>query len=101
MAVAAVSSALAVVLVALVAQEAFRYGTDPLTVLIANRHDESDARATVLSFMSQSHALGEIAGGICLGALATATSLSTAFVAAAVVFVGAGLVAGRAERAVA
>jgi len=100
-AVVAASDLLALVLVALVAQEAFRFGTQPLETLIANRHDESDARATVLSFMSQAHASGEIIGGVCLGALASATSLSTAFFCAAVVFVGAGLVAGRAERAAA
>lgn len=98
-AVIAASGVLAVVVVALIAQEAFRFGTQPLEILIANRHDESDARATVLSFMSQAHATGEIVGGICLGVLATATSLSTAFLVSAVVFVGAGLVAGRAERA--
>lgn len=98
-AVAAASSVLAVVIVAFIAQEGFRYGAEPLEVLISNRHDESDARATVLSFMSQAHAMGEILGGICLGTLATATSLSTAFVVSAVVFAGAGLVAGRAERA--
>ncbi len=98
-AVIAGSDLLAIVIVALIAQQAFRFGVEPLQVLIANRHDESAARATVLSFMSQAHAMGEIVGGVCLGTLASATSLSTAFVASAVLFVGAGLVAGRAERA--
>jgi hypothetical protein len=93
------SDMIGVVLVALIVQEALRYGADPLVILLANRHDESDARATVLSFLSQARSAGEITGGICLGALATATSLSTAFAVSAVVFVGAGLVAGRAERA--
>ena len=97
----AASNVLAIVVIALIVQQAFRSGVEPLEVLIANRHDESDARATVLSFMSQAHAMGEIVGGICLGALATATSLSTAFAVSAAVFVGAGLVAGRAERAAA
>lgn len=97
-AVAAGSELLGLVLVAFVVQEGFRYGTEPLETLIANRHDESDARATVLSFMSQAHALGEIVGGVTLGVLATATSVSTAFFVAAAVFVLAGLVAGRAER---
>jgi hypothetical protein len=93
------SDMIGVVFVALTVQEALRYGADPLVILLANRHDESDARATVLSFLSQARSAGEIAGGVFLGALATATSLSTAFAVSAVVFVGAGLVAGRAERA--
>lgn len=97
-AVVAGSDMIGVVLVALILQEALRYGADPLVILLANRHDESDARATVLSFLSQARSAGEIAGGIFLGTLATATSLSTAFAVSAVVFVGAGLVAGRAER---
>ena len=87
------------VVVAFVLQEGFRYGTEPLETLIANRHDESDARATVLSFMSQAHALGEIVGGVTLGIVASATSVSTAFFIAAAVFAIAGVVAGRAERA--
>ncbi|MDG2028938.1 MAG: MFS transporter [Acidimicrobiales bacterium] len=98
-AVAAGSGRLGLVLVAFVVQEGLRYGIDPLETLIANRHDESDARATVLSFMSQAHAAGEIIGGVTLGILATATSVSTAFFFAVAVFVLAGLVAGRAERA--
>ena len=98
-AIVAGSDMVGVVIVALTVQEALRYGADPLVIVLANRHDESDARATVLSFLSQARSAGEIAGGICLGALATATSLSTAFTVSAVVFVGAGLVAGRAERA--
>jgi hypothetical protein len=100
-AVAASSNVLALVFVALIVQEALRYGTNPLETLIANRHDESDARATVLSFMSQAHAMGEILGGICLGALATTTSITTAFLVAAVVHVAAGVVVGRAAHAAA
>ncbi len=97
-AVIAGSDLLALVMGAFVVQEAFRYGADPLEVLLANRHDESDARATVLSFISQAHAAGEIFGGVALGILATTTSLSTAFLASGAIFVVAGLVASRARR---
>lgn len=98
-AVAAGSELLALVILAFVVQEGMRYGAEPLETLIANRHDESAARATVLSFMSQAHAMGEIVGGVTLGILASTTSISTAFFVAASLFVASGLVAGRAERA--
>ena len=97
--IAAGVSVLGVVVVALVLQSGIRSGDDALIAIIANDHQESDARATVLSFISQSHAAGEIAGGIALGALATATSISTAFAVAAVTFLAAGLVSARAGRA--
>ena len=50
--VAAGSSVVAVVVVALILQHGFRVGADPLLTMIANDHDESEARATVLSFIS-------------------------------------------------
>ena len=91
-AVVAGVSVLGVVLVAMVGKEAFMLGTEPLITTIANSHEESVARATVLSFIGQANAAGEITGGIALGALASATSLSTAFVVSAALFAGAGLV---------
>ena len=93
------SGVLAVVVIALVVQEALRMGAEPLLTILANAHAESEVRATVLSFMSQAHAAGEILGGIALGALASATSISTAFFIAAVVFVAAGLVGSRTDSA--
>lgn len=89
---------LPVVAVALVAQSALRHGADPFVTMIANAHDRPDARATVLSFISQANAMGEIAGGVALGALASATSLTTAFTVAVALFLLAGLQAPRITR---
>ena len=54
----------------------------PLLTAWLNEQLESGSRATVLSMHSQSDAAGQVVGGPTLGALATAASLSVAFVVA-------------------
>ena len=54
----------------------------PLLTAWLNEQLESRSRATVFSMQSQSDALGQAAGGPVLGWIATAASLSTAFVVA-------------------
>ncbi len=54
----------------------------PLVTAWLNEQLESRSRATVFSMQSQSDALGQVAGGPALGWVATAASLSTAFVVA-------------------
>ena len=50
-----------------------------------NRNLDGSTRATVLSMNSQANAIGQVAGGPPLGALATRTSIPVALVVAAVV----------------
>ncbi len=56
----------------------------PLLTAWLNEQLESRSRATVFSMQSQSDALGQVAGGPILGWIATAVSLSVAFVMAGV-----------------
>jgi DHA3 family tetracycline resistance protein-like MFS transporter len=56
----------------------------PLLTAWLNEQLESRSRATVLSMQSQSDALGQVVGGPILGWIATAVSLSVAFVVAGV-----------------
>lgn len=78
------------VFVGLVMQEALRMTAEPFMTMIANAHSESEARATVLSFVSQAYAGGEILSGITLGVLASVAGIPAAFA------VGAGIVAASA-----
>ena len=75
------------VFVGLVMQEALRMTAEPFITMIANAHSESEVRATVLSFVSQAYAGGEILSGITLGVLASVAGIPVAFA------VGAGIVA--------
>jgi DHA3 family tetracycline resistance protein-like MFS transporter len=56
----------------------------PLLKAWLNEQLESRSRATVFSMQSQSDALGQVAGGPVLGWIATAVSLSAAFVVAGI-----------------
>lgn len=67
--------------------------TDPLIGTWTNALAPSDARATVHSFVGQTRAAGEIAGGVILGAVAALFTLPTAWTIAAVLFVLAALIA--------
>ena len=51
-----------------------------------NRRATSDVRATVQSFLGQAESIGEISGGIALGALAETAGLPWAFAASATLF---------------
>lgn len=57
-----------------------------LTEAMANRHAEPSVRATVVSFVGQSQAVGEVAIGLGLGVVAQLVSVSVALAAAAVLF---------------
>ena len=80
------STAIVVVIgLGLMLQDATRESLWPVMEGWANRDAPSEVRATVHSLMGQTTALGELAGGLALGALAQATSIRAA------VFVAAGL----------
>lgn len=57
-----------------------------LTEAMANRHAESSVRATVVSFVGQSQAVGEVAVGLGLGVVAQLVSVPVALTAAGVLF---------------
>ena len=96
---AATVSVLAVVLVAFVMQSALRNALHPITTGWANRHATSEVRATVLSFVGQAEASGEILGGLLLGAVAASAGLPTALGIAAALHVVAAVLASRERRA--
>jgi MFS transporter, DHA3 family, tetracycline resistance protein len=77
---------------------------EPLYLAWVNGHTTSQVRATVLSLASQVDAVGQIAGGPLLGALALGISLPSAFVAAGLLLLPAlvvyGVVLGRERAAV-
>ena len=57
-----------------------------LTEAMANRHADSSVRATVVSFVGQSQAVGEVAIGLALGTLAQIVSVPVALAIAALLF---------------
>ena len=57
-----------------------------LTEAMANRHAEPSVRATVVSFVGQSQAVGEVAVGLGLGVVAQLESVPVALTAAGVLF---------------
>ena len=78
--------------VGLMLQDSTREALWPVLEGWANRDAPSEVRATVHSLMGQVTAMGELIGGIALGALAQATSVRLVLaVAAALWFVAAGL----------
>ena len=96
---AATVSVLAVVVVAFVIQSALRNTLQPIATGWANRHAMSEVRATVLSFVGQAEASGEILGGLVLGAVAATAGLPTALVIAGALHVVAAGLASRDRRA--
>ncbi|MEZ5225149.1 MAG: hypothetical protein R2710_00340 [Acidimicrobiales bacterium] len=94
----AVVPVLPVAAVGLVLQGAFRNAAGPVTVAWTNAHAESSHRATIHSFVGQAEATGEIGGGIILGSLAALTNVSLAMSCSVVLFIGASVLALRAER---
>ena len=73
------------VLAALWLHNASRAFAGPIEATWLNRNLDSSTRATVLSMNSQANAIGQVAGGPPLGALATRTSIPFALVVAAAV----------------
>ncbi|MYA73724.1 MAG: MFS transporter [Acidimicrobiaceae bacterium] len=83
------------IFVGLVMQEALRMTAEPFITMIANSHSESDVRATMLSFMSQAYAGGEILSGVFLGVVASVAGIGTAFAIGAIIVVGSSLISSR------
>lgn len=84
---------LGVAMVGLVVQHGVRRAVDPLATAWANAHAPSSARATVLSFTEQATSVGEIGGGLALGAVAAATTVPTALSLSVLLLIVAALVA--------
>lgn len=78
-----------------VMRDVFREVVEPVGEAWFNRYAESDIRATVISFRTQSMAFGEIFGGICLGLVAEILSVQLAFVVGAALMTLATLQVGR------
>lgn len=83
------------VFVGLVMQEALRMTAEPFMTMIANAHSESQVRATVLSFVSQAYAGGEILSGVTLGVLASVAGIPAAFAAGAAIVAVSALISSR------
>lgn len=83
----------------LVMQGMMRSVAKPVTVVWTNAYASKEARATVHSFIGQAHSVGEITGGLFLGAVATLTSLSTALTGSAILYLLSAFTARRARRA--
>lgn len=81
--------------VLLIGQAALRHAADPVTVAWANRRAPAAVRATVLSFVGQSEAVGELLGGLALGAVAALAGLPVALAVAAGLFGASGALALR------
>ncbi|MEM7272974.1 MAG: MFS transporter [Actinomycetota bacterium] len=78
-----------------VLRDVFREVVEPIGEAWFNRHAESSIRATVISFRTQSMALGELLGGLLLGAVAELVSLRVTFALAAVLLAVAAAQVGR------
>lgn len=74
----ALSSRFGVAAVAIMGAQVFRGANHPLYMAWINRQIEARVRATVLSMDGQLNAIGQVAGGPILGALATAVSIPAA-----------------------
>ena len=76
-----------VAVVTIVAVHVFRRASHPLYMAWINRQIEPRVRATVLSMDGQLNAMGQVAGGPVLGAMATAVSIPAAMVGVGVLMV--------------
>ncbi|MFW6096473.1 MAG: MFS transporter [Chloroflexota bacterium] len=74
----ALSNRFGVAAVAIMGAQVFRGASHPLYMAWVNRQIETRVRATVLSMEGQLNAIGQVAGGPILGALATAISIPAA-----------------------
>jgi len=92
-------AALPIAMVGLVAQGGLRTAAQPLATTWANAHAPSSVRATVHSFVEQASSLGEITGGVILGAVAAATTVPTAMSISALLVLVAAAVASTGRRA--
>ncbi len=81
---------LPVAVACVVGQGALRSAALPLPQTWANAHAPPHLRATVLSFVGQANAAGEIVGGLALGAVATVASIPVALTGSALLTLAAG-----------
>lgn len=89
---------LPVAAVGLVFQGGLRQAAQPLPLMWTNAHAPSEVRATVLSFVEQASSVGEIGGGVMLGAVAAATTVPTAMACSVAVVLAAAFVASAGTR---
>ncbi len=83
---ASVTSIVVVIALGYMTQDSMREALWPVVSGWANRDAPTEVRATVHSLIGQTTAIGELIGGITLGAVAEFTSIRTALVIAAVLF---------------
>ena len=79
----------------LVFQGGLRQAALPLPEAWANAHAPSSVRATVHSFIGQATSMGEVAGGVLLGAVAAATTVPTAMTGSVLALLVAAALAAR------
>lgn len=72
--IAAIAPAIGIA-IGLALQDPCREALDPVSVAWTNREAPPSARATVHSLVNQAHGLGEVAGGLTLGAIAELTGI--------------------------
>lgn len=87
-----------IAVIAIMAVQVFRGANHPLYMAWINRQIESRVRATVLSVEGQLNAVGQVAGGPILGALATAVSIPAAMMGVALLMLPALVLYGIAWR---
>lgn len=83
----------------LVLQGGFHSATDPLVAIWTNTFASSEARATIHSFIGQGESIGEVVGGITLGATAQIFSVPTAMTVSLLLFLFAAIYATTARAA--
>lgn len=94
--IAAATSMWIVIAIGYMFQDSVREALWPVLEGWANRDAPSEVRATVHSLMGQITSIGELIGGLALGAVAHYTSIQVSLVIGALCFAGAGLSATKA-----
>jgi len=94
----AVGPIFAVAGVGAILQSAARQTVEPIEVAVINRRATAQHRATILSFHGQADAVGQVAGGLSLAAIAYLTSVSTAMGIGAALFAVAAFTVARLTR---
>lgn len=89
----------AIAALGMVVQGGFHGATQPLAALWTNTFATDQARATIHSFIGQCESIGEVIGGIALGAVAEVFTVPTAMTISAILFVGSAFYARAARTA--
>lgn len=84
------------VAVGMIMQDPAREALDPVSAAWANNHAPPEVRATVLSFVSQAHGVGEATGGVLLASLAELAGIRMAILVAAGLWACSALIARQA-----